>query len=418
MSNIVSDLPPIPIIQDEKVVFSAIEVGRCQRKAISPVPESMPMRDLNDFFQENLHVDSVPVCQSDNPDKIVGYILQEKFMAFLGQSPYHRDIYLRPNYTIKTVMDNDVVVLDSHLTLMEASLILMRRSPEKVYDPFVVVHKGKYLGISTVRSVMDGLNQFSTHNLKSCESAQKAVLHQPDEVDYEKLNLHFILEELNGLGGDLVFHQRLQQSDYLITIMDVSGKGLRASNMVMTIQSALITAFEMFPMVQNGQENHRKILSQLINRLNRLIAENTPFDMYATAAFFLVDTASGSLDYFDYGHTPVYLIREGKVFKIPMRPSKDSTGIPFFGIDPELTILPARVRIQPGDKIFSYTDGLEEARNVAGEEFGDERIIETLRQCAELRPREVTTHIKQTLEDFRLGNRVLDDLTLLCFEIR
>lgn len=401
---------------EQKVIFSAIEVGRCSRDSVPPLVNTTSMLELDDLFKRQPELEFVPVKNSQ--EKIIGYILAEKFRAFLGQSPYHRDIYLKPIYNIETVMDPDVVVLDSHMTLNEASAILMRRDIEKLYDPFVVTHKGQYMGVSTVKSVMDGLNNFTSRNMKSCETAQEAILEQPDFVDHEFIELYYLLEELNNLGGDLVFHKELRKDLYMVSAMDVSGKGLKASNMVNTIQSFFKSSFDLYLLVKFSKSKEKKIIMKLINRLNRMVANNTPFDLYATGVFFIIDASSGVMDYYDYGHTPIYLIRNDKILELPPRPPKESTGIPFFGIDPELVVTPNRIRIQSGDKIFVHSDGLDEARSVDGEEFGEDRLKMVLKENSNRSPQDMIRNVKDRLEHFRQGNRVLDDLTLLSFELK
>ncbi len=400
--------------QEDKVIFSALEVGRCQREMIDPVPIQTEMMEMENIFRTNPNLDYVPV--QDDQAKIVAYIIRERFLAFWGQSPFNRDLFMKPGYTIRPIVDPNVIVLDSHTTLYEASNKLMKRDPDRLYDPFIITHGGKYFGMSTVRSVMDGLNSFSSRNMASCSSAQQAILIQPETFRKEKFNIHYVLDEVEDLGGDLIYMNTLRKDQHFIAAFDVCGKGLKASNMVMTIQALFKASFELF-MLLHLKKRNPKMVMHLLNKLNRMTAINTPFDMYATGVAFLVNTKKKLLDFYDFGHTPVYLIRNGKIKLLPVKEPKISTGMSFFGIDPDLVVEPNRIQLQPGDKIFVHSDGLDEGRNISGEEYGEKRIIAKLKQKADLEPKELLDFMKNDLEQFRDGMRVLDDLTMLCFSV-
>lgn len=397
----------------DRVVFSALEVGRCQRSMIQPVSLDTPMSEMDRLFQDPALV-YVPV--QDSSDQIVGYIIRERFRAFLGQSPFHRDLYMKPGYTVATVADRSVVVIDSHETLYEASRRLMERDADRLYDPFVITHKGNYFGMSNIRSVMDGLNLFSSRNMEACSSAQRAILQLPNKLQTQKIEIGYILEELDDLGGDLVYFNSLKKDLHFITSMDVSGKGLKASNMVIAIQSFLKASVDLFMLIAHKKRT-TKWLMRLINKLNRMVAHNTPFDLYATGVFFVVDTKRMILDFYDYGHPPVYIIRQGKIRRLPSKPSQREHGIPFFGIDPDLVKQPNRIKLQHGDKIFVHSDGLDESRNIHEEEYGEMRLVSLLKELDSHRGKDIPLAVKDDLEIFRQGHRKMDDLSLVAFEV-
>ena len=76
------------------------------------------------------------------------------------------------------------------------------------------------------------------------------------------------------------------------------------------------------------------------------------------------------------------------------------------------------IQLEPGAKLFVYTDGVSEAVNKDLEQFGTERILESLRSCEEGAPREILEAVNQSVKEFVGGAPQFDDLTMMCVEYR
>jgi sigma-B regulation protein RsbU (phosphoserine phosphatase) len=74
--------------------------------------------------------------------------------------------------------------------------------------------------------------------------------------------------------------------------------------------------------------------------------------------------------------------------------------------------------LEPGDKIFLYTDGLPEATDPAGAMFGKEKILEALNEAADASPRDTLNHVTDAVNEFVRDAEQFDDLTMLCLEYR
>jgi phosphoserine phosphatase RsbU/P len=159
-----------------------------------------------------------------------------------------------------------------------------------------------------------------------------------------------------GVGGDcfdlLGFGQVLG-----ISIADIAGKGLPAALLMSNLQAA-VRAF--------AQETVAP--SSICNSVNRLLCRNMAPGRFATFCFARIDVAGRRITFSNAGHNPPLLVRaDGGVEPL-------SGGGMVLGVFPENTYEQAELPLKPGDRLVFYTDGITEARDTAGEEYGDERL--------------------------------------------
>ena len=114
--------------------------------------------------------------------------------------------------------------------------------------------------------------------------------------------------------------------------------------------------------------------AEVCRRVSRLIFDNTPPDKFVTFFYAVFDTSPGTLRYANAGHLPPLLVRPGEPI------GRLSEGGCVLGIDKDTVYEEAEVVFAPGDRLILYTDGLTEAQDLAGEEFGDRRLRELVRR--------------------------------------
>jgi sigma-B regulation protein RsbU (phosphoserine phosphatase) len=147
-------------------------------------------------------------------------------------------------------------------------------------------------------------------------------------------------------------------------VADVSGKGTGAALLMALIQAAL------HALAGLGDIS----LESLTERLNEIVCDSTEVNRYVTAFFALLDIESGELDFLNAGHCyPILLRADGSVERLV-------EGASVVGLMRSKDITLGRTTLEKGDLLVTYTDGLSETRNPEGEEFEDERILETMRQ--------------------------------------
>ena len=183
------------------------------------------------------------------------------------------------------------------------------------------------------------------------------------EIDGWELYAHNIPSR--GVSGDFYKVELVDDGSCAIMVADVSGKGIAAS-----LLTASLEALAAGPI-------HDSVPPEMIcDRVSHLLFERTPPEKYATGFLASFDPESGVFRFCNAGHNPGIVLRAGGEFELLA-----STGMPL-GILPTGVYGAGEVRLETGDTVVLYTDGLTEAENPEEEEYGEERLADL---CAEHR---------------------------------
>lgn len=201
------------------------------------------------------------------------------------------------------------------------------------------------------------------------------------------------------ISGDSYDVLSFDQERFALCIGDVAGKGLPAALLMSNLQAA-VKAFA----------SQQVAPSDLCRRLNRLVAENVSGDRFITFFYARVDRILHRMEYANAGHNPPLLLRRsGEMLRL-------SCGGPVLGMlaDPEYQ--QSEVELQKGDRLILFTDGVTEAWNEQGEEFGEERLMDLLNTQSCISIEEMTGRIMSALSDFS-KETWHDDATLLAMDV-
>ena len=198
------------------------------------------------------------------------------------------------------------------------------------------------------------------------------------------------------VGGDYYDFFKYPNGRVAMVLGDVSGKGMPASLMMMGLQARVQVLAE-------EPEN----LAAVMNRLNKITCLNCPSARFITFFFCVLDPSTGELAYCNAGHNPPVIVRaDGRVEYL-------EGGGPVLGILSMATYCQDGVRLEPGDLLAIYSDGVTEANNGKEEEFGDERFAEVLKANRRKSAAEVVAAVNQALTGFAAGAPAADDITLV-----
>lgn len=201
--------------------------------------------------------------------------------------------------------------------------------------------------------------------------------------------------QLQALGGDCFDFAPLADKRLAMTIGDASGKGLAAALMISNVQSSVRTA-ALFA----GND-----LAAMLEAVNRQVHGSSLADRYATLFYGIFDAATRMLRYVNAGHNPPMVIRrDGTVIWL------EAGGAPV-GLFPNSTYEERAVELRPGDLVVAYTDGVTEAVNRDGEEWGAERLGRAAAECDAPCAIEVVEAVFNSLDAFSQG-RQTDDATV------
>jgi serine phosphatase RsbU (regulator of sigma subunit) len=200
------------------------------------------------------------------------------------------------------------------------------------------------------------------------------------------------------VGGDYYDFFPYPNNRVGLVLGDVSGKGMPASLLMMGLQAR----------VQVMAEEPRD-LADVMTRLNRFTSAKCPLGRFITLYFAIVDGESGDITCCNAGHNPPLLVRtDGTWSELKVH----NTG-PVIGIIPDFQYTAAEAHIDPGDLLIIYSDGATEGANVAGEDFGVDRLAAAVVANRTRPAAEIVNAVTQSLADFTQGAAQYDDITLI-----
>ncbi len=211
------------------------------------------------------------------------------------------------------------------------------------------------------------------------------------------------------VSGDYYDFLCLQDSNMAIAIGDVAGKGISAALLMASIQSIMRTQLSaVTPMLtaKDGVSRPVYSTSTMVSRLNEQLYQNTSPEKYATFLFGVYDEKDRLFTYTNAGHLPPLLIRKGEATFLEV------TGT-VVGAFPRSVYEEQKVLLEPGDILVSYTDGITEPENEYGEEFGADRLVETVLKHQKLESSELVIRVMDAVRAWTTAPELPDDMTLV-----
>jgi sigma-B regulation protein RsbU (phosphoserine phosphatase) len=208
------------------------------------------------------------------------------------------------------------------------------------------------------------------------------------------------------VGGDYYDFLDLGPGRLGIVLADISGKGMSGALLMANLQANLRSQYAM------ALED----VAGLLTSVNRLFYQNSSDSTFATLFFADYDDAGRRLRYVNCGHLPTLLVHAGECSE--KRADKEVVVEKLHSTSTVLGLFEnwkceiAEVQLCPGDLLVLYTDGITEAANIDGEEFGETRLLDTLRAHRDLPVESLMQKIIGVNQQFSSGEQQ-DDLTLV-----
>jgi sigma-B regulation protein RsbU (phosphoserine phosphatase) len=202
--------------------------------------------------------------------------------------------------------------------------------------------------------------------------------------------------QARAVGGDYYDFLDLGAGRVGFVLADISGKGISAALLMANLQANLRSQYAL------ALDN----LAGLLRSVNHLLYESTAPNHYSTLFFAMYDDATRRLRYANCGHNPPLVLRaSGEIDRLPPTAA-------VIGLFDEWTCTVAETRIEAGDTLVIFTDGVTEAMRGEDEEFGEERLFETIRGHADAAPSILLSATVSAVKAFS-GAYQSDDLTLV-----
>ncbi len=229
---------------------------------------------------------------------------------------------------------------------------------------------------------------------------QQAII--PKKFDMKDLfDMYGLYIPMENLGGDYYDIFRISDSKIGIVIADVCGHGVPA---------ALITTMTKMSFFNNAKIHSSS--ANVVSKVNKELFEVIGNMEYLTAFYCTIDCINGIMEYTNAGHTDIYIYRN-KTKKIDSLPT--NSGI--IGFVESVEYKSDVVKIEEGDRVVFYTDGVIELRDENRELFGTERFLSLIANNHDKNAEELVKIIESDLEHYKGAGSKDDDITLLIFDI-
>jgi len=216
----------------------------------------------------------------------------------------------------------------------------------------------------------------------------------PSLEGWEMTGVSFPCREIGGDYYDFILRKR--DNRVIVAVGDVSGKGTGAALLMSSLHAAV-----------RAQSQTRRSISEVMGEINQYIFENSPSNKFLTLFYGELDPIAGILTYSNGGHNNPILVRTNGEFE-----RLDRGGLPI-GMMQNVQYQEASIHFDSGDILVIYSDGITESVNENEEEFGEQRLIDVLKQNHSRSSSGIRDRIDEALSRFVGTMAPVDDMTLM-----
>ncbi len=218
----------------------------------------------------------------------------------------------------------------------------------------------------------------------------------PTRKDFD---LFALMTPAKEVGGDLYDYLLLDEDHLMITVGDVSGKGVPAA-LFMGKCKVLLDFYAYLKLSP----------AEIFNRANNQLCKGNDSGLFVTCWLGIFTFSTGELHFVNAGHTHPILYHDNKFDYIKVKPNIFLGGIENFKYHEE------SIKLSKGDRIFIYTDGVTEATNQNRELFEEERLLSAIKETSEMNAPDTIKSIRNKIDEFAGEVEQFDDITMLQFE--
>ena len=225
----------------------------------------------------------------------------------------------------------------------------------------------------------------------------------PPYKDHPELELYATMEPAKEVGGDFYDFYMIDNDHFAMVVGDVSGKGVPAA-LFMVITKTLL----------KDASAHSMVPAEIFERVNTVLCEGNESGLFVTCWMGILTVSTGELCFANAGHTAPIIKTGGEIKYLATKPNlmlAAMDGIPYTS---------HTIKMNRGDRLFIYTDGITEATNEYDELYGEDRLLHVIKsvQDAGKTSRDILDIVRNDLNDFVLDAPQFDDITMLAMSYK
>lgn len=237
------------------------------------------------------------------------------------------------------------------------------------------------------------------YDLNVAREIQQSILPKdfPPFPQFKQFDLYATMNAAKSVGGDFYDFFLIDDNHLGFSIADVSDKGIPAA-IFMAISRTVIRATALRQLSP----------SVCLRESNELLCRESVNDMFVTVFYGILNIHTGDVVFCNGGHNrPILIGKKGGVSMLPL------TGGLVLGVMSDAVYAEKTIKLEPGDSLFLYTDGINEAMDPDNDPYGDPRLLDTCRAMTGKNPRQMVDAMAQSVSTFVKGALQSDDITML-----
>ena len=251
--------------------------------------------------------------------------------------------------------------------------------------------------VTALRGYIDAAENRMKEELKLAAAIQDAALPKNFNLPTEHLEIHALMTPARSVGGDFYDFFYVGTDTVALAIADVSGKGIPASLFMMRAKTAIKNT------ARNGLGP-----AKILENVNNILCEGNDAEMFVTVWIGILDLNTGKMMCANAGHEYPAIMRAGSGYEL----LKDKHGLVLAGYE-NVPMKEYEITLNPGDRLFVYTDGVPEAVNENEEQYGTGRMTEELTRLKDESQEDMLKGMLESIRNFAGEAEQFDDITML-----
>ena len=218
----------------------------------------------------------------------------------------------------------------------------------------------------------------------------------PPYENHPEIELFASMTPAKEVGGDFYDFYMTDDDHFAVVVGDVSGKGVPAALFMVIAKTLLKDAAYQFATP-----------AEIFNHVNNILCETNESGLFVTCWMAILEISTGRILFANAGHTAPLLLHNGQVSYLTVKPNlmlAAMEGIPYKNHE---------IRIDAGDRLFIYTDGITEATNKSNELYGEERLLKVFEKTTGKSSKEILSIVQSDIDAFVQDAPQFDDITML-----
>ena len=233
--------------------------------------------------------------------------------------------------------------------------------------------------------------------LELARTIQDAALPKNFTFPRHEFEIYALMDPAKEVGGDFYDFFFVGPNQLALVIADVSGKGIPASLFMMRSKTAI-----------RGLAQSGMAPSEILHKANNTLCEGNDAEMFVTVWLGILDLTTGAMRCANAGHEYPALLRSGGDYEL----YKEPHGLALAAME-DMPFKDYELQLNPGDRLFVYTDGVPEAINEAEEQYGTERMLKKLNAVKDSPLSGILPALRKDIDDFAGSAEQFDDITML-----